>query len=111
MIEHARSSLSGCRYCDDKITKDDLRFGYFTPDRPGWYGVIIVWFHLQCTPLALLKAERLSDLVPKCKDFSKLSIEYQELVLNWPPGELSKSCFEQSPKSSESPGSESEDSL
>ena len=88
-IEPARSSLSGCRRCGAKITKGDLRFGFFTADPRGELGVIAVWFHPGCAPVVHLGAKRLSDLVSKCQGFSELTTELQECILSLPPEDLS----------------------
>ena len=47
VIEHASSSRAKCRGCDEKIAKDELRFGEKAPNAFG-EGEMTLWFHLPC---------------------------------------------------------------
>ena len=47
VIEAASSSRAKCRGCDQKIAKDDLRFGERQPNAFG-DGEMTLWFHLRC---------------------------------------------------------------
>lgn len=47
VIEHAASGRAKCRGCDQKIAKDELRFGERQPNAFG-DGEMTLWFHLTC---------------------------------------------------------------
>ena len=47
VIEAASSGRAKCRGCDQKIAKDDLRFGERQPNAFG-DGEMTLWFHLKC---------------------------------------------------------------
>jgi len=47
VIEHASSGRAKCRGCDEKIAKDELRFGEKAPNAFG-EGEMTLWFHLPC---------------------------------------------------------------
>jgi poly(ADP-ribose) polymerase-like protein len=47
VIETASSGRAKCRGCDQKIAKDDLRFGERQPNAFG-EGEMTLWFHPQC---------------------------------------------------------------
>jgi len=47
VIERATSARARCRGCDDKIGKDELRFGERHPNAYG-EGEMTLWFHLKC---------------------------------------------------------------
>ena len=59
VIEHAASGRAKCRGCDQKIAKDELRFGERQPNAFG-DGEMTLWFHLTCgaykRPEAFLEA-------------------------------------------------------
>jgi hypothetical protein len=58
VIEAASSGRAKCRGCDQKISKDELRFGERQPNAFG-EGEMTLWFHLKCAaykrPEALLE--------------------------------------------------------
>jgi len=47
IIEAASSGRAKCRGCDQKISKDELRFGERQPNAFG-EGEMTLWFHLKC---------------------------------------------------------------
>ena len=47
VLEHAASGRAKCRGCDDKIDKDELRFGERQPN-PFGDGESTLWFHPLC---------------------------------------------------------------
>ena len=47
VIEAASSGRAKCRGCDQKIAKDELRFGERQPNAFG-EGEMTLWFHLKC---------------------------------------------------------------
>ena len=47
VIETASSGRAKCRGCDQKISKDELRFGERQPNAFG-EGEMTLWFHLKC---------------------------------------------------------------
>jgi hypothetical protein len=47
VIEKATSARARCRGCDDKIAKDEWRFGERHPNAYG-EGEMTLWFHLEC---------------------------------------------------------------
>jgi hypothetical protein len=47
VIEIATSARAKCRGCDQKIAKDELRFGERQPNAFG-EGEMTLWFHLRC---------------------------------------------------------------
>ena len=47
VIEAASSGRAKCRGCDQKISKDELRFGERQPNAFG-DGEMTLWFHLKC---------------------------------------------------------------
>ena len=47
VIEHAASGRSKCRGCNQKIEKDELRFGEARPNAFG-EGEMTLWFHVPC---------------------------------------------------------------
>ena len=81
IIEKAKSGISGCRRCGEKIPKSSLRFGYLTPDPRGDYGCIALFFHPYCIPLPFLKVDSLADLFNRCQGFAELYSEEQNDLL------------------------------
>lgn len=47
VIEHAASGRAKCRGCNQKIEKDELRFGEARPNAFG-EGEMTLWFHVPC---------------------------------------------------------------
>lgn len=47
-VEQARSGVSTCKRCGEKIPKLSLRIGYPAKDQRGEYGAVPCWLHLAC---------------------------------------------------------------
>jgi len=48
-VEKAKTGLSVCKRCGEKIPKGELRIGYPVKDHRGEYGAVSLWLHLSCS--------------------------------------------------------------
>jgi hypothetical protein len=83
VIEKATSARARCRGCDDKIAKDELRFGERHPNAYG-EGEMTLWFHLKCAaykrPEPFLELAGSGDTTePALLEAARFGVEHRRL--------------------------------